>query len=59
MNEFVNGHTALLNILQSRGIEKPQRNYPLWKFKLTDEEYECLKQTLIIGIKEISFFMIP
>ena len=46
MNEFVNGHAALLNILQSRGTENLQRNYPLWKFKLTDEEYESLKQTL-------------
>lgn len=46
MVEFGNGHTALLNILQSRGMAKLQRNYPLWKFKLTDDEYESLKQTL-------------
>ena len=46
MEEFGNGHTALLNILQSRGMAKLQRNYPLWKFKLTDDEYESLKQTL-------------
>lgn len=46
MNEHVTEHAALLNILQSRGMEKLQRNYPLWKFKLTDEEYESLKQTL-------------
>ena len=46
MEEFVNRHAALLKILQSRGMEELQRNYPLWKFKLTDEEYEDLKQTL-------------
>ena len=56
MNEFVNGHAALLNILQSRGMENLQRNYPLWKFKLTDEEYESLKQTLRSHLYDIHKF---
>lgn len=56
MNEFVNEHAALLNILQSRGMEKLQRNYPLWKFKLTDEEYESLKQTLRSHLYDIHMY---
>lgn len=53
MNESIIGHTALLNILQSRGMEQLQQNYPLWKFKLTDEEYTCLKQTILSHPYEI------
>ena len=40
---MTNEHIALKDILQSRGMKKLQGNYPLWKFKLTDDEYESLK----------------
>jgi len=54
MEELVNGHAALLYILQSRGMKGLQRNYPLWQFKLTDEEYESLKQTLRSHLYDIN-----
>ena len=41
---MTNEHIALKDILQSRGMKKLQGNYPLWKFKLTDDEYEYRKQ---------------
>ena len=40
---MTNEHIALKDILQSRGMKRLQGNYPLWKFKLTDDEYESLK----------------
>ena len=40
-------HTAYFGILQSRNMKGIEKNMPLWKLKLTDEEYESLKQTLI------------
>lgn len=39
-------HTAYFNILKTRGMQGLQKNMPLWKFKLSEEEYEALKQTL-------------
>ena len=54
MNERVIEHAALSNILRSRGMERVQRNFPLWKFKLTDEEYESLKQTLRSHLYDIN-----
>ena len=39
-------HTSYANILLSRGIKTLEKNTPLWKLKLTDVEYNGLKQTL-------------
>lgn len=39
-------HTSYANILLSRGIQTLEKNTPLWKLKLTDVEYNGLKQTL-------------
>ena len=39
-------HTAYLDLLKTRGMRTLQKNMPLWKFKLAEEEYEALKQTL-------------
>lgn len=36
------GHLALNDILQSRGMEKILPDKPLWKLKLSDDEYEQL-----------------
>ena len=49
-------HIALGNILQSRGMSKLQSNFPLWKFKLTDDEYESLKLDIQSHVGFISFF---
>lgn len=43
---LVYSHTAYFNILKTRGMQGLQKNMPLWKFKLSEEEYEALKQTL-------------
>ncbi|MCM1141696.1 MAG: hypothetical protein NC453_24260, partial [Muribaculum sp.] len=39
-------HTALHEILQSRGMADLPENMPLWKLKITDSEYEALKKCL-------------
>lgn len=39
-------HTAYLKILQARNMKGIDKNMPLWKLKLTEEEYESLKKTL-------------
>lgn len=44
--DIINNHSAYFNILHSRGMDGLQKNMPLWKFKLTDIEYESLKHTL-------------
>lgn len=49
-------HIALGSILQSRGMRELQRNYPLWKFKLTDDEYESLKLDIRCHLGYISSF---
>ncbi len=38
-------HTALFQILQARNLQDIEENMPLWKLKLTGEEYDSLKQT--------------
>lgn len=43
---LVYSHTAYFNILKTRGMQGLQKDMPLWKFKLSEEEYEALKQTL-------------
>ncbi|MDY4250209.1 hypothetical protein [Bacteroides pyogenes] len=40
-------HTALFQILQARNLQDIEENMPLWKLKLTGEEYDSLKQTLV------------
>ena len=40
-------HTALHEILQSRGMVDLPENIPLWKLKLSEAEYEALKKCLI------------
>lgn len=40
-------HSTLLEILHSRGMKKIVPNMPLWKLKLSDQEYEQLKDSLI------------
>ena len=48
MNDhFHNDHIAYCRILQTRNIQGLRKNMPLWKLKLTEEEYELLKQTLV------------
>ena len=48
MNDhFHNDHIAYCRILQARNMQGLRKNMPLWKLKLTEEEYELLKQTLI------------
>ena len=39
-------HTSYASILLSRGIKTLEKNTPLWKLKITDAEYDGLKQTL-------------
>lgn len=39
-------NTAYNEILQARGMSGLTKDMPLWKFKLTDTEYESLKQTI-------------
>lgn len=49
-------HLALNGILQSRGMEKILPDKPLWKLKLSDDEYEQLKSTLIEHSDELDGF---
>lgn len=51
-----NGHSALNNILYSRGMGKILPDNPLWKLKLSDDEYEQLKSTLIEHSEELENF---
>lgn len=46
IKDITYGHDSYMNILSSRGIKLIDKNMPLWKFKLTDEEYENLKKDL-------------
>ncbi len=41
------------DILQSRGMDSLPKNYPLWKFKLSDEEYDGLKQTIRSNVDKL------
>lgn len=47
-------HTSYLDILRTRGMQGLQKNMPLWKFKLSEEEYEALKQTLSIHTSDLA-----
>lgn len=51
---LVYSHTAYFNILKTRGMQGLQKNMPLWKFKLSEEEYEALKQTLRCHISDLA-----
>lgn len=46
-NYLAYNHTALFQILQARNLQDIEENMPLWKLKLTGEEYDSLKQTLV------------
>ena len=35
---LVYSHTAYFNILKTRGMQGLQKDMPLWKFKLSEEE---------------------
>lgn len=39
-------HTAYFKILQARNMKGIEKNMPLWKLKLTEEEYDSLKLAL-------------
>ena len=45
-NEVSSDHKAYYNILETRGMSELKKGMPLWQFRLTDSEYEELKQTL-------------
>lgn len=45
-SDISNEHSLLRDILQTRGMDSLPKNYPLWKFKLSDEEYDGLKRTI-------------
>ena len=45
-NEVSSDHKAYCNILEARGMSELKKGMPLWQFRLTDSEYEELKQTL-------------
>lgn len=47
-------HTSYLDILRTRGMQGLQKNMPLWKFKLSEGEYETLKQTLRIHTSDLA-----
>ena len=51
---LVYSHTAYFNILKTRGMQGLQKNMPLWKFKLSEEEYEALKQTLRCHMSDLA-----
>lgn len=46
IEEISYDHSAYTSILQSRGMNGIKKNEPFWKLKLSEEEYEALKQTL-------------
>lgn len=45
-NNLAYNHSVFHEILQSRGMTGLSKNYPLWRFRLSDSEYESLKQTI-------------
>lgn len=45
-NEVSSDHKAYYNILETRGMSELKKGMPLWQFRLTDSEYDELKQTL-------------
>lgn len=52
----IKDHSALAGILHSRGMEKILPDKPLWKLKVSDDEYEQLKSTLIEHSDELDEF---
>ena len=46
-SEFAKYHGVYFDILRSRGLTGLEKDMPLWKLKLSDLEYEGLKQALI------------
>ncbi len=52
----IKDHSALTSILHSRGLEKILPDKPLWKLKVSDEEYEQLKSTLTEHSDELDEF---
>ena len=49
----INGHAVYFDILKSRNIHGIDKNKPLWKIKLTSQEYESLKHTLVEHREEL------
>lgn len=52
----IKDHSALAGILHSRGMEKVLPDKPLWKLKVSDDEYGQLKSTLIEHSDELDEF---
>lgn len=47
MSSFDLNHDVYDDILQTRGMQDIVADTPLWKLKISDEEYENLKETLV------------
>ena len=45
-NVLTNNHAILKRIFQSRGMDRLTKDMPLWKLKLTDEEYKEIQDIL-------------
>lgn len=45
-NTLANEHITLIGILNSRGKDGLEKNFPIWKLLISDDEYDALKQTL-------------
>lgn len=46
LNDISRDHSTYASILKARGMDGIEKNTPFWKLKLSEEEYEDLKQTL-------------
>lgn len=53
-DEESSDHKAYHNILEARGMSELEKGKPLWQFRLTDSEYDELKQTLRNHTHELS-----
>ena len=53
---FTHSHTTYINIMSSRGMNRIEKNMPLWKFKLTDKEYNNLKEELRINAHNLKYY---
>lgn len=49
-------HQALNEIMRRRGMTRIEPNTPFWKLKLTEEEYESLRQTLRCHSNELEYY---
>ena len=54
IKDITYSHDSYTNILSSRGMKGVDKNMPLWKLKLTDEEYENLKKDLRLHLYELN-----